>query len=305
MAYAKWAQGLFGSGIVISFIGLILIIIGGPHMITDYSIITALNNSIPQWNQNRVNMNQSKINVVESGNITDQFSVDTTPDHAISSYITPYTPLKFVLRYSWNMTDTPFNTADVIPAISTYFYFNNYLSRKIFSAKLFAVTNFTTTLSDCTSKNGYLSNNNCYLYWFATGLCVRMYLQNNIWLIPNETTGCTPFPSGQNDSYNAEVYQQIHSTIGVPPGNFSFLNITFTVRNELDPYIIAADLTNGTFNLYPKIQVMDVKRNIGFGLLALGILLIIPLCVIFVRMRFIVTNQKKTDALLSDTDDNR
>jgi len=283
MAYNKAVVIALILGIVITISGVVLVVIGNPKTEFDYKDINSLKNFTGKWEESRKNFDNSKFSYLlnNSGGLEkDDFIKFTERDPEIPQDVI-YTPLKYILTRDWNVTDIPFQTHVLSPSDEYEFVFigQEKGTIKFLPTPLFYITVVTLDEKSCRENFGVFdsSTTQCTQYWKSNGICVRLFLSTrNIWVIPSQPhSGCYPIPPQFGTEWPLGSYELLKASANGPPiGNFNFKEVEIIIRHEDDLYIKAAEITNGTFNFTPEKQIIkDVKRDIGFALIAIGLFL--------------------------------
>jgi len=293
--------GCLISGIGLIIAGIALALINKPYSAINYNLVNQVNAALPQWEKSINDFRLSSVYLLD--NITEiNFTVNTSPDPQLSGII-QYDPYKFVLNTNWSYIDEPFVITTLTPNFEIELFYKLSDSVKTISANVFQQTNISTSLQNCNNMQGNWSSGTCYLYWVISSICIKVSLNNitNEWVLPPgvHTGGCIPFPNGTTGNWPIGIYRQVPaSPTGTPTNNFTITDIPIIVRNTNDPYIVAADLTESTFQLITSYDVTDIKRYIGFGLIALGLLLAILAGIIYIITKAKKKSEIKGESLL-------
>jgi len=148
----------------------------------------------------------------------------------------------------------------------------------------FSTIQTSDSQSTCTSNNGESSHGSCFYYYVLSAICVKV--SSNQGQINIDTTfggpGCwydNGFPT-DSGKWIPAYYQKVPYNNGnVLTTSFSFGNMPVTVRNQMDPYIFAEKLTQGSlsFGLTPGQKVL-----LGISLMAIGAFFMLPCCIFIV-----------------------
>jgi len=144
---------------------------------------------------------------------------------------------------------------------------------------------FATCFSDCRDNGGIWnpSTQQCNINKVISNLCMKALGKGSTWADSDLYGG---IGCGADNYWNASTYVVVAT---VPVGNLTFPG-NFTLRSIYDPYIVAAYLTQGTFEISgsaPKVLTTGVVLSVlGTSLILIAIVLTFGACQFYHRKYF-------------------
>jgi len=155
---------------------------------------------------------------------------------------------------------------------------------------LFSTYQTPDSSSVCNSNNGYYYQGTCSYFYVLNGLCVKVSIQQNKYVVDNTYggVGCyydNGYPADVGLFYPGVYVQIPYSRTGQ---TFSFQGTSFTVRQANDPFIYAQYLTKGSmsYGLTPAQKIF-----VGLALMAIGGFFMLP-CIIFIVVLAVCCRRK-------------